>query len=138
MVRKRDQGFTLVELMVTIVIIGLAASVVVLSMRERGGSLLGEAETFAARAKAARDGAILDARPAAMRIGPGGYAVSRRLDGQWQEAGRFAWAEGTAAPEAAIRFDPTGLAEPAEIVLSRGERRVAVLISEGGDVSIRR
>ena len=138
MVRKRAQGFTLVELMVAIVIIGLAASVVVLSMPERGGSLLSEAETFAARAKAARDGAILDARPAMLRVGPGGYAVSRRLDGQWREAGRFAWSEGTAAGDTSVRFDPTGLAEPAEIVLSRGERRVAITIGEGGDVSVRR
>lgn len=136
--RSAQQGFTLVELMVTIVIIGLAASAVVLSIPQRGGSLLSEAETFAARAKAARDGAILEARPAMVRIGPGGYAVSRRLDGQWRETGRFVWAEGTAAPEAAIRFDPTGLAEPAEIVLSRGEQRVAIEIGEGGDVSIRR
>lgn len=138
MVPKRAQGFTLVELMVTIVIIGLAASVVVLSMPEQGGSLLSEAETFAARAKAARDGAILDARPAMLRVGPGGYAVSRRLDGQWREAGRFAWVEGTTSDEKAVRFDPTGLAEPAQVVLSRGQRRVAVTIGEGGNVSVQR
>lgn len=141
--RKIPAGFTLVELMVVIVIIGLAASVVVLAMPEAGGSLTSEAETFAARAKAARDGAILDARPAAVRIGPGGYAVSRRIGGQWQPVGRFAWAEGTAAAMSggsggAVRFDATGLAEPAEIVLSRGERRIAIEIGEDGHVAVRR
>ena len=38
----------------------------------------------------------------------------------------------------AVRFDATGLAEPAEIVLSRGERRVAVEIGDDGHVAVRR
>jgi len=143
-VRSRaDAGFTLVELMVVIVIVGLAASVVVLTMPETGGSLAGEAESFAARAKAARDGAILEARPAAVRIGPGGYAVARRLDGEWRAEPAHQWAEGTAAEltggtGGGIRFDATGLAEPAFVTLRRGERQVAVQIGADGNVTVRR
>ena len=59
---RRRNGFTLVELMVVLFIIGLAATAVVLAVPEQGGSLQAEAERFAARAKAARDGiAIPDA-----------------------------------------------------------------------------
>src|SRR6185503_10002070 len=72
---RRRKGFTLVELMVVIVIVGLAAAAVVLALPERGGSLHAEAERFAARAKAARDDAILDSRAASVAIGPCGYDV---------------------------------------------------------------
>src|SRR3954464_6125538 len=40
-------GFTLVELMVVLVIIGLASAAVILTLPERGGSLFAEAERFA-------------------------------------------------------------------------------------------
>ena len=140
---QASSGFTLVELMVVIVIVGLAASVVVLTMPETGGSLSAEAETFAARAKAARDGAILEARPAAVRIGPGGYEMLRRMDGEWRAEPAHEWAEGTAprlagGSDGSIRFDATGLAGPAVLTLRRGERQIAVQIGADGSVTVRR
>jgi general secretion pathway protein H len=126
-------GFTLVELMVVIVIIGLAAAAVVLSLPEPGGSVRAEAERFAARAKAARDDAILDARAASVAIGPGGYDVVVR-----RGAAHYDWVEGTRAElSGRIRFDPTGLAEPARVILRRGERSAAIDIGEDGHVQIR-
>ncbi len=139
---KRESGFTLIELMVVIVIIGLAAGAVMLAMPERGGSLRGEAERFAARAKAARDGAILEARAAAVRVGGDGYEVVRRSGGAWRGEAHYDWAEGT-EPELAggaggsIRFDATGLADPARVVLRRGGRRVAIEIGNDGGIHVR-
>ena len=120
--------------MVVIVIIGLAAALVVLSIPERGGSLVSEAERFAARAKAARDGAILDSRAASVAVGPGGYEVG---------AAHYDWVEGTRGElsggrESRIRFTATGLADPAQVVLRRGDRAVAVDVSEDGNVRIQR
>lgn len=138
--KERTGGFTLVELMVVLVIIGLAAAAVVLAMPEQGGSVQSEAVRFAARAKAARDRAILESRTMAVQIGRGGYEVARRADGGWRTEAHYDWVEAT-VPEVAgagsgtIRFDSTGLAEPAFVVLRRGDRRATVEI--GGDGGVR-
>lgn len=141
--REAESGFTFVELMVTIVIVGLAAAAVVLAIPEPGGSLQAEAERFAARAKAARDSAIVESRPVALEIGPGGYAVAKRVRGQWRPAGDYRWSEGTraeagGAAEGGTRFDSTGMAEPLDVILRRGERRIAVQVGADGNVHVRR
>jgi general secretion pathway protein H len=136
--RSAQQGFTLVELMVVIVIIGLAASVVVLAMPDPGGGVTAEAERFAARAKAARDQAIVESRPAMLSVDAEGYQVSRRVRGEWRPGERHDWQAGTAAAGGATRFDSTGLAQPATLVLSRGGREARVEIRGDGTVHVRR
>ena len=137
-VRNEASGFTLIELMVVLVIIGLASAAVILTLPERGGSLSAEAERFAARTKAARDNAILDARSASVDIGPGGYDVTRRT-----EAAHYDWVAGTepaltGGREGRIRFGATGLADPARIVLRRGGREIAIDVGGDGHVQIQR
>ena len=139
--RGKEAGFTLVELMVVLVIIGLAGAAVMLSLPEAGGSLAGEAERFAARASAARDTAILESRPVALQIGRGGYEVARREGGVWRTGQHYDWAERTVPEvggqsEASIRFDSTGFSEPVRVTLRRGDERRAVDISGGGGVHV--
>lgn len=138
---RKNEGFTLIELMVVLVIIGLAGAAVMLAMPEAGGSLAGEAERFAARAKAARDTAILESRPVALQLGRGGYEVARREGGIWRTEARYEWAEHTVPDvrgqsEASIRFDSTGYSEPARVTLRRGDERRAIDISGAGGVQI--
>lgn len=128
----------MVELMVVIVIIGLAASVVVLAMPDPGGGVATEAERFAARAKAARDMAIVEARPTMLSVDRGGYQVSRRVRGEWRPGERYEWTAGTRAAGGATRFDSTGLAQPATLVLARGGREARVEIRGDGTVHVRR
>ena len=141
--RKKESGFTFVELMVVIFIIGLAATAVVLAIPDQGGSVQTEADRFAARAKSLRDTAIIESRPAAIRLGPGGYSLSVRRAGAWTELGRFPWTSGTRArlsggEDGGTRFDSTGLAVPMRLQLERGERRVAVAIGHDGSVRVQR
>jgi len=131
-------GFTLIELMVVIVIIGLVASLAVLSMPEAGGGVAAEAERFAARAKATRDIAIVEARPAAIRIDGSGYQTVRRVRGEWQAGERIDWQRGTEARGGETRFDATGLARPATLTLTRGGRQASVEIRGDGTVHVRR
>ena len=139
--RRKARGFTLVELMVVLVIIGLAAAAVMLSLPEAGGSLAGEADRLAARTKAARDTAILESRPVALQIGRGGYDVARRENDVWRTEAHYDWAQRTipdvgGAGEGSIRFDSTGFAEPARITLRRGDEHVAIDVSDDGGVHV--
>ena len=129
--------------MVVLVILGLASAAVVLAMPDPGGSVQAEAERFAARAKAARDSAIVESRPVALQIDVGGYAVARRSGGEWVPGDRHEWAEGTQAEasgvaDGRIRFDSTGLAEPLLLTLHRGGRQVAVEVGQDGEVHVGR
>jgi len=137
-VRDEPNGFTLVELMVVLVIVGLVSAAVILTLPGRGGRLTSEAERFAARAKAAHDDAILDSRAATIAIGPAGYVVTRR-----GEESHYDWVPGTepalsGGSAGRIRFTATGLADPAELVLRRGGRAVAVEIGGDGNVQLAR
>jgi len=150
-------GFSLVELMVVLFVMGLLASVVVLSMSDEGRALRDEAERFAARTVAARDAAISGARPVAVVVGRAGYYFEQRRDGGWQPLaperfGLVAWKPGTsasvvgavgeaasgAAPERQrVVFDPVGLASSeARVRLSHGNRALTVSVARDGTVTL--
>lgn len=142
-VRRAERGFTLVELMVVIVVIGLIAGVAVLAIPEAGGGLRVEAERFAARAKAAQEAAVINSRATALRIDAGGYAVTRSEGGVWRDLSRHAWESGTqpdlaAGAQARVVFDATGISDPLELTLRRGEDRAQIVIDSDGDIQVRR
>ena len=106
----REAGFSLVEMMVVLFVMGLLAGVVVLSLPGDSKVLREEAERFAARTIAARDEAISGARPVAVVVGRAGYYFEQRRDGAWQplDPGRFglvAWKDGTLASIAGALSD---------------------------------
>ena len=153
--KRPERGFTLIELMVTLFVIGLIAGAVVMTLPGDGAALSEDADRFAARVAAARDEAVIGVRPVGVWVAPSGYGFEQRSHGQWGAiTGRgfpdTNWREGTRASvehdeatlspvelgRSRIVFDTTGLPNiPATIILTRGEDQMAVKIGATGEVS---
>lgn len=143
-----EHGFTLVELMIVLTIIGIASAAAVLAIPDRHGRLADEAILFANRVRAAHDAAIVAGRPIGVWVQPGGYGFDERAGGRWipmsEAALRVAqWQAGTRATITAptgrerLVFDETGLADrPVDVPLVRGRYVVHVRVAADGGVRI--
>ena len=145
--RDDTAGFTLVELMVVLLIIGLMASIVVFSFPGGSSALEEDAQRFAARTAALRDNAILQSRPRALQVTPSGYSFLERRKGSWSviEDKPFVstnWSRGVSAATGdtgpmMISFESTGLpSDQAELVLQGEEQSRRILIAPMGDVKL--
>lgn len=76
-------GFTLVELMVVLAIMGLAAAAVVLTLPSQDQNMRQEADRLAVRLAAVRDLAVVEGRGTAAVISPSGYWFEQRTRGEW-------------------------------------------------------
>lgn len=143
--RTRERGFTLVELMIVVTIIGIASAAVIWSLPDPRGRLIDEATRFAARTRAAHDLAVVDASPVSVWVSPGGYGFDARESGAWVPITQkplkvTPWNKGTVAAGAArerVLFDSTGLADrPLDVTLMRDAERVTVHVGAGGEVRV--
>ncbi len=142
----RAAGFTLVELLVVLVVIGLMATTVVLSLPDPRGKLADDGAALAARLVAARDLAIIGGQDIGVRFDAVGYGFEQRRGESWAPVAERAlaprrWATGVAAATAveggaALVFDATGLATPAEIILRRDAASSVVTVSNTGQVRV--
>ena len=144
---SRANGFTLVELMVVLAIMALAATAVVLTIPGEERTVRSEADRLAARLAAARDVAVIEGRSVSVRVAPSGYGFERRIGGNWQPLPgraferrnwpggvRFVAGDGQAVTR--VLFDRIGTSStPQAIVLAGGDAREIVRISAMGEVS---
>ncbi|PJG49161.1 type II secretion system protein GspH [Sphingobium sp. LB126] len=145
--RSAEHGFTLIELMVVLTIIGFISAAVVLAIPDPRGRVIEDADRFAARVAAARDEAVVTARPIGVWVSASGYGFQRRDGGQWVglEDKPFVtanWKGGTRAlvgkdGRQQIGFDGTGLpTDPMTVTLAREGERVSVTVDMAGKVLV--
>ncbi len=146
--RRAERGFTLVELMVVIFIIGLGAAAVVLNLPGDERAISDDSSRFAARVAAIRDEAILQSRGMAVWVAPSGYGFEQRVSGAWEPVTDSTmrstdWTPETQAltgesdGQARISFDSTGLPSgPLDVTLVRADRQTHVRVDAAGEVSV--
>jgi general secretion pathway protein H len=143
----RRNGFSLVELMVVVAIIGLAATAVVLTMRPPGGDAMSEASRFAARAAALRDRSVVEARPMRLWVAASGYGFEERRGNDWVAANdrnlqRHDWPGGltiraNGGATARLSFDRLGLPDrPLSLEIRRGGDTARVAIDAAGALAV--
>lgn len=145
----RDAGFSLVEAMVTLVIIGLMASTVMLLAPSPDRETRALAEHFASRIAVASEEAIVVNRPMALVMTREGYGFARLDERGWMRvvdgsALAFrAWPDGVeyrvaeaadteTETERVVRFDAMGQATPARIVLTRAGSEWEITVNSEG------
>ena len=145
--RYAQQGFTLIELMIVITVVALMTAAVMLVIPDPRGRIRDDAEHFAARARAAHDAAIVNARPVSVWVTAGGYGFDERAGGQWRALGDklsvVQWKNGIkAVPTGAggrdrVVFDPTGMADrPMTVELRREGQSMRVAVGINGAVRV--
>jgi general secretion pathway protein H len=140
---RRSAGFTLVEMMMVLAVLALAATVVLLTIPTSSSQLRDEADRLATRVAALRDLAIVEGRPMAVVIRPSGYDFERRGSSDWEALpGRGFeprdWPGAVrlqAAPPPRLVFDPVGMTgTAASVALTDGEAVARVLVTTTGEV----
>lgn len=142
----RQNGFTLIELMIVITIVALASAAVVMVIPDPRGRIRDDAERFASRTRAAHDAAIVSARPVSVWVTAGGYGFDQRMGGRWQAMGDkpltvAQWGKGIQAVPLSARdrvvFDPTGMADqPMTVELRRDGQSMRVSVGVNGAVKV--
>jgi len=140
--RRNESGFSLVEMLVVLLIIGLVSSAVLLTAGPSRPGLTEEADRFAAKLAEARDLALVQNRHVLVEVTPDGYALRQRFAGRWSEPGRDdarSWETGASIEAGGARlplgivFDPMGLSEAFNLTIYRdGASETVVLDGAGG------
>ena len=142
-----ERGFSLVELLVVVTVLGLLGGAVLLTL-PGGGARLGEqADQLSAHLQRAREEAVLGNRAVAVRVDAAGYRFERRGWEGWQvlaeaplHARRFP--DGVEADlrgrelMARFEFDATGAAAPADVVLRGPDAALRLALLASGEVQV--
>ncbi len=155
------RGFTLIEILVVLVIMGLLASTVVLRMPGGEAPLTEQAHRFAARATMAAQESVVTGMPMGLSVSGEGYAFYRFRGGEWVELkgdryfGPETWSGGgvvsvqrdgnrlgrvetdeKAPYKPTVLFESTGFSTPFTVSFTEGSEQYAVSGNGRGDVLV--
>lgn len=147
--RRKANGFTLIELMVVIAIIGLGVGAVIFVLPGTERTLYSDADRFAARVAAARDLAVVGGQPMAVWINANGYGFEQRLEGEWRPMdargiARDNWRDGVSPVLAdgateRLAFDNNGLPNTGLTIQLRSDQAAAAIsVNDLGEVRVDR
>jgi general secretion pathway protein H len=152
--RRREAGFSLVEALVTVFIIGLMAGAVVLLMPGPDQKTREFAEHFAARVTLASEESILSNHAHALVVNGDGYGFERLEESGWRLIShgsplafrpwpedisyRVEQSEFADESERVARFDVFGAASPARIIVDGAGARLSVEIDGQGRAHVSR
>lgn len=148
-VKLTKNGFTMVELMVVLFVIGLTASAVVMTVGAASRNAGSQAEQFAMRIAALRDRAVFESRPLAFWVRPSGYGFESRDGKIWRaiDSKPFTTTDWRAPLAASLQggrmvrvaFDANGIpSAPVDVVLTGGQSPLRVTLDGTGNVDVSR
>ena len=147
----RQAGFSLVEVMVTLLIMGLMASAVILNLPEQEDKLEAQVKKLALHLHMASQTSIIEQSIVGVKFDEDGYSLSRYNGAEWTSYLTYEFDE-SAIPQIslikngtnldmkklrkstipAIQYDMTGLVSPFSVVFLYGTQKITLKIAADG------
>lgn len=146
----KESGFTLVEILSVLVVIGLMSSVVILSVPKPKSTLDKQASILTGQLNALAQDGLISGSVTAAGFSEEGYALyafensewTEQFSAPWQDSYRMSLTRASAkldlpkTSDPLIMFQPTGLSTPFELSLSNGELKYVLKAVGDGRVEL--
>ena len=148
----KETGFTLVEVLAVLIIIGLMSSIVILSIPTPKSALEKQTQVMVGSLNELAQNSIINGRVSAAGFSQSGYTLYEYDQDEWQELASDEWDAGyrlqykradtrldlpkTSSPS--ILFQPTGLSTPFELAMSNNDIAYTLMTTGDGRIVLQK